>query len=65
MSESRQEFLAKIGPRQLTDAEERQLHLLRIREGQARTITRVFELLAEQAARTQQHTPDDGATERP
>ena len=54
MSESSQEFLAKIGPRQLTDEEARQLHMLRVREGQASTITGVIARLAAEAERAQQ-----------
>jgi hypothetical protein len=65
MSERSQEFLARIGPRQLTDAEARQLHMLRIREGKASTITGVITRLAEEAARAQKHKLDDGATESP
>ena len=65
MRESSQVFLARIGSRPLTDAEARQLHMLRISEGKASTITGVIERLAEEVERAQQHTPDDGATESP
>ena len=65
MSESSQEFLARLGPRQLTDEEVRQLHILRIREGKASTITGVIARLAAEAERAQQQKLDDGATERP
>lgn len=63
LSESSQTFLARIGPRPLTDAEARQLHILRIREGKASTITGVIARLAAEAECVQQHKPDDGATE--
>ncbi len=64
MRESSQAFLARVGPRQLTDAEARHLPMLRIREGKASTITGVIARLAAEAARAQQYQPDDGATER-
>jgi len=41
-----QEFLEKIGPRALTDAEARELHLLRIRAGKDDDISGVIEKLA-------------------
>jgi hypothetical protein len=65
MSESSHEFLAKIGPRQLTDEEARQLHLLRIREGKASSIIGVIEKLAAEAERAPQHQAEAKATERP
>ena len=65
MSESSQAFLAKIGPRQLTDSEVRQLHLLRIRERKTSTITGVIAQLAAETARAKQRKPDDSATESP
>lgn len=49
MAETVQEFLKKIGPRRLTDAEARQLHLLRLQEGH-RGKTGVIEILANRAA---------------
>jgi hypothetical protein len=63
MSESSQEFLARIGPRQLTDAEARQLHILRIREGKASSIIGVIERLAEEAERANQRTSDNPDTD--
>ena len=64
MRESSQAFLARAGSRQLTDAEARHVHILRIREGKASTITGVIARLAAEAARAQQYQPDAGATER-
>jgi len=64
MRESRQALLARVGPRQRTDAEARHLPMLRIRAGKASTITGVIVRLAAEAARAQQPQPDDGPTER-
>lgn len=49
MASKVQEFLEKIGPRELTDAEAKQLHLLKIREGKASTASGVIEKLAAEA----------------
>ena len=63
MSDSSQEFLARSGPRQLTDEEARQFHMLRIQEGKVPS-TGMIERLAAEAEHTQKTQPDDGAPER-
>jgi len=48
MSDAVQEFLKKIGPRQLTEEEARQLQLLRLKAGE-KGIGGVIDALAEEA----------------
>lgn len=54
-SDGIQEFLAKIGPRALTDAEARELHILRIRAGKDDDISGVIEKLAAEADRKEKN----------
>lgn len=44
-----QAFLTAIGPRALTDAEAKELHLMRIRAGKGQTMSGVIEKLAREA----------------
>lgn len=44
-----QSFLAKIGPRALTDQEAKELQLMRIRAGKGQTASGVIEKLAREA----------------
>ena len=44
-----QEFLARIGPRELTDAEAKKLHLLHIRAGKSASISGMIAKLAAEA----------------
>ena len=61
MSDPIQAFLARIGLRPLTDAEARQLHILRIRAGKVRS-GGVIAKLAEEADRVRQAKADDPGT---
>jgi hypothetical protein len=57
-----QEFLRAIGPRELTDEEAKQLHILRIRSGKARS-SGVIEKLAEEAERQEAARKNPGSGE--